>query len=90
MFGRPMLRELRGSSLRVPVAVYIAVTGAVMVTSAASGRWLALLGGLAFATSDGLLGRDRFVAAAPRHRVAVHILYHVGQALIVASTIWDI
>ena len=86
-FAIPIDRNLRGSTLRPAVAAYIAVTGAVLVSGAATGRWLIILGTVAFACSDGLLGENRFVRPAPERRWIVHALYQLGQAAIVIGAI---
>ena len=81
--GRPIERSLRGDALHLPVIAYIAVSGAVVMTGAGTGRALIVLGTLAFAASDGLLGADRFLEPARDRRVWVHVLYQLGQAGIV-------
>jgi alkenylglycerophosphocholine/alkenylglycerophosphoethanolamine hydrolase len=86
-YGLPIGRALRGSSLRVPVAAYIGVTGAVIISGSGTGRWLIAIGTLIFAASDGLLGANRFVEPAPQRRWVVHALYHSGQAAIVAGAV---
>lgn len=77
--GLPILKSVRGSALAVPVALYMATVGAVVVVGWASGRWLLAGGAASFAASDALLGMDRFVEPAPQRRVWVHWLYHLGQ-----------
>ncbi|MEP1125220.1 MAG: lysoplasmalogenase [Ilumatobacter sp.] len=86
-FGRPIERSIRGSSLRVPVLAYVAVTCVVIVAGSGTGRWVIAAGALAFALSDGLLGSDRFVSPRPDRRVWIHVLYHVGQAAIVTGVL---
>ena len=71
--------------MRGPVIAYIGITVAIMLLGTATGRWLVAFGALAFASSDGLLGSDRFVRPAPDRRVVVHLLYHLGQAAILAG-----
>lgn len=85
--GRPIERTLRGSALHLPVLAYIAVTALVVVTGAGTGRVLIIVGTLAFAASDGLLGTGRFLHPKRDLRVGVHVLYQVGQAAIVLGTI---
>jgi uncharacterized membrane protein YhhN len=84
--GRPIERALRGSALHLPVLAYIAVTGIVVVTGAATGRPLIVAGTLAFAASDGLLGAGRFLDDTPDRRVWIHVLYQLGQTAIVLGT----
>lgn len=85
--GRPIERSLRGNALHLPVIAYIAVSGAVVMTGAGTGRALIVLGTLAFAASDGLLGADRFLEPTRDRRVWVHVLYQLGQAGIVLGAI---
>ena len=85
--GRPIERSLRGNSLHLPVIACIAVSGAVVMTGAGTGCALIVLGTLAFAASDGLLGADRFLEPARNRRVGVHMLYQLGQAGIVVGAI---
>ena len=85
--GVDIVRSVQSSSMRWPVTSYIAVTVAIVLLGTATGRWLVALGALAFASSDGVLGSDRFVHPAPQRRHVVHILYHLGQAAILAGFI---
>lgn len=85
--GRPIERALRSSPLHVPVIAYIAVSGAVVLAGAGTARALIVIGTLAFATSDGILGADRFLAPARDRRVWVHVLYQLGQTAIVLGAI---
>ena len=85
--GRPIERSLRSDALRLPVIAYIAVSGAVVMTGSGTGRALIVLGTLAFAASDGLLGADRFLDPTRNRRVRVHVLYQLGQAGIVLGAI---
>lgn len=83
--GIDIVTSVTSSSLRWPVTAYIGITVAVVLLSAATDRWFVALGALAFASSDGLLGSDRFVHPAPHLRYLVHVLYNVGQAMILAG-----
>ena len=85
--GRPIERTLRRSPLHLAVLAYIAVTGLVVVTGAATARPFIVVGTLAFAASDGLRGAGRFLDTRRDTRVAVHVLYQLGQATIVLGAI---
>lgn len=85
--GAPILRAVASTAMFVPVAAYFAVSVAVVLVAAASGRWLLFAGALTFATSDSILGHDRFVDPDADHRTAVHVTYHLGQAAIVLGTL---
>ncbi len=85
--GRPIERSLRTDPLHLPVVAYIAVSGAVVMTGSGTGRALIVVGTLAFAASDGILGADRFLEPTRDRRVWVHVLYQLGQAGIVVGAI---
>ena len=88
--GWPIVRAVRGTPLGMPVIGYMVVIAAMVVMATATHRWPIAAGGVLFAVSDGLLGRDRFVAPAPRRRVVVHMLYHLGQAGFVLGLAWTV
>ena len=71
--------------LATPVGAYVAVISLMVVAAWATGRPLAILGSLAFYTSDSLLGWDRFVRPLPHRSLLVMSTYHLGQALLVLS-----
>ncbi|HTS14298.1 MAG TPA: lysoplasmalogenase [Candidatus Sulfotelmatobacter sp.] len=71
--------------LATPVGAYVAVISLMVVAAWATGRPTAILGSLAFYTSDSLLGWDRFVRPLPHRSLLVMTTYHVGQALLVLS-----
>lgn len=83
----PVLRGTRKRSavLAGVVAVYLVALGAVLVLGVGTGVPAAAGGVVAFAGSDALLAYGRFVGPAPGGRVAVHVTYHVGQALLVVA-----
>lgn len=86
-FGIPILHSVRSSAMFVPVLAYIAVSAAVVLVAAETGRWLMLAGAMTFAASDSILGHGRFVDTAADHRTLVHMTYHVGQTAIVLGTV---
>jgi uncharacterized membrane protein YhhN len=85
VFARPVLTGARRAGLLVPVAAYLAVTLAIVIIGSGTGRPVLVLGTVLFATSDGLIGRRRFVEGAGDSRLAVIVMYHLGQAAIVAG-----
>ncbi len=89
-FGRPIAASVSTSRLAWPVRVYLVVVIAVVVAGGATGSAAIAVGAALFATSDGVLGRARFVSRTPQRRLLVHVLYHVGQAAIVAGAIGSI
>lgn len=83
--GRRVVQAVRRTDLFVPVVAYNLVIAAMVVAAFASGQPLAIAGALAFATSDAILGFDRFVLDGPPHRIQIMVLYHLGQAGLVAG-----
>jgi uncharacterized membrane protein YhhN len=82
-------------ALRVPVVVYLFAICVMMWRAAATvghesparrGEWLALGGAVLFAASDTLIGLDRFRAPLEGARLAIILLYWLGQLGIAAST----
>ena len=86
--GWPIMQRVRGGPFAAPVSAYLAMTVTIVIFATATHRWPIALGGVLFATSDGLLGLDRFVRPAPGRRVVVHVLYHLGQAGFVVGLGW--
>ena len=68
-----------GAGLGGAVAVYVLAVGATAVLAIATRQPLIAVGGALFATSDGILGWNRFVAPVPHGRTAVHVTYHLAQ-----------
>jgi len=83
----PATHRLDGAALSVPVAVYTAAIGAMLVCAWFTGEWLVALGATVFVASDATLSVDRFVRPIPRAHLVVMITYHLGQALIVAGVL---
>ncbi len=86
--GWPIVRSVWGTAMGGPVVTYMVVIAAMVVMATATHRWPIAAGGVLFATSDGLLGLDRFVSPAPQRRVLVHMLYHLGQFGFVLGLAW--
>ncbi len=72
-------RQHGGQPLASAVVVYVVAVGATALLAVASRAPLVMLGGLLFATSDGVLGWNRFVAPLPNGRTIVHVTYHLAQ-----------
>jgi len=83
----PATHRLDGAALSVPVAVYTAAIGAMLVCAWFTGEWLVALGATVFVASDATLSVDRFVRPIPRAHLVVMVTYHLGQALIVAGVL---
>lgn len=80
-----------GALLAAPVAAYMAVIGAMLITGWASEQPLIALGAAVFVASDTVLAIDRFDRPArwvsPYPHLVVMVTYHLGQALIVAGVL---
>jgi uncharacterized membrane protein YhhN len=83
----PATHRLDGRALSIPVAVYSAVIGAMLLCAWFTGVPLVALGATVFVVSDATLSIDRFVRPIPHARLILMITYHVGQALIVAGVL---
>jgi uncharacterized membrane protein YhhN len=86
--GARLLRALRAGgqgALAAPVVAYIAAISAMVAAAAASLDAVALAGALLFAASDTLLAEQRFVRRVPHGDLAVMVLYHLAQGLLVLS-----
>ncbi len=82
-----MTHRLGGRALSVPVGVYMAVIGAMLVLAWCTGEPLVALGATVFVASDAILSVNRFVRPVPHGRLLLMVAYHVGQALIVAGVL---
>jgi uncharacterized membrane protein YhhN len=88
------MRESGRDRLVVPVALYLAAIGAMVVSAiATAGRpdWdaghtaLAIAGAALFFASDSLIGWRRFVRPVRHGDLAVIVTYHLAQALLVLA-----
>lgn len=85
---RPILRGVRGgpeAEMFGPVAAYIGVISAMVVTAFGTGGILAPLGAVLFATSDSLIALGRFVKPRGWFPMTIIITYHLAQALLTVS-----
>lgn len=86
--GRRLVRALRAGGhpeLVAPVAAYLAVISAMVAAAIGSLQPLAIAGAVLFAASDTLLAEGRFIRRVRGGDLAVMVLYHVGQGLLVVS-----
>lgn len=83
----PATQRLGGAPLSVPVAVYTAAIGAMLICAWFTGEPLIALGATIFVASDATLSVDRFVRPLPAAHLVVMVTYHVGQALMVAGVL---
>ena len=88
LLGGRVLRAVRSGdepALAIPVALYILVISAMVVSAGASGSAVALVGALSFYASDALIAWTRFIQPLAWGRVAVMVTYHAAQLALVAS-----
>jgi uncharacterized membrane protein YhhN len=85
--GRPLLAGVRRTApeMTVPVAAYMGVISVMVVCAIGTGDGLAIAGAALFYSSDALIGLTRFVRSTPWAPVAIMVLYHLGQCLLVLS-----
>ena len=87
--GRPIVAGAtwRSPELGQAVIVYILVLAVMVAAASGSGVPLYAVGAVVFAASDGVLGWNRFVSELAHGRLMTHVLYHVGQWLIVLGVL---
>lgn len=88
LLGGRIVRAVRSGdepALVGPVAAYILVISAMVVSAGVSGQPLALAGALSFYASDALIAWGRFIRELPHGRLAVMVTYHLAQIALVAS-----
>ncbi len=77
----------RHRDLTVPVATYVVVISAMLVSALATGSPWLIVGALLFYVSDACIGWDRFVRSAPWLPLAIIVTYHLGQAGLTLSLV---
>ncbi|HEU5082340.1 MAG TPA: lysoplasmalogenase [Acidimicrobiales bacterium] len=90
LLGGRILRAVRAGDEREllgPVAVYILVISAMVVSAGASGSAIALAGALSFYASDALIAWNKFIEELPWGRVAIMVTYHLAQVALVVSLV---
>ena len=93
--GRALVRAAARVGLGIPVGAYLAAICAMAVAATQTGGAAAIAGAWLFVASDALLGWSRLREPRPRpgrggtgrSRTAVHIIYHLGQGLIVLGVV---
>ena len=88
LLGGRILRAVRSSDepgLLGPVAAYILVISAMVISAGGSGSALALAGALSFYASDALIAWNKFIEELPWGRVAIMVTYHLAQVALVVS-----
>lgn len=79
--GGRILQAVRADAPRllVPVAAYLVVISAMVVSAVGSGIAVAVVGAALFYASDALIGWTTFVQDQPWGRVVIMVTYHLGQ-----------
>ena len=81
------LRARGMTSMIAPVAVYIAVIAAMVVSAIAGGNGWGIAGAVLFFVSDSLIAENRFVAPRPWAPIAIIVTYHLALGGLVASLV---
>ncbi len=87
--GRPIIAGAawRDRSLGLAVVAYVVVLSAMWAVAFGVTTAAVIAGATLLVASDAILGWNRFVSPVPRARLATHVPYHVGQALIVLGLV---
>jgi uncharacterized membrane protein YhhN len=86
--GRPIVVAVRAGeepAMAGPVAAYVAVISAMVLSAAGTADPRAVVGAVLFAGSDSLIARSRFVRTEPWMPLAIIVTYHLAQALLVVA-----
>ncbi|MCP3973572.1 MAG: lysoplasmalogenase [bacterium] len=75
------------SRLQLPVALYMTVISAMVVSAAATTNAIATAGAALFYGSDATLGWNRFVSPIANGRLITMITYHAGQTLLILALV---
>ena len=73
------------SDMKLPVFIYTIIITVMVVLAMLTDNPFIMLGALLFATSDYVVGMDRFIKADPRNALAITPLYFGAQALFALS-----
>jgi uncharacterized membrane protein YhhN len=83
----PGAKRQGGTAMMVAVAGYSAIISAMVITATGTNCWLAAVGAMLFATSDSIIGYNRFVKPVDRADVPIMVTYHAGQVLLILGLI---
>lgn len=86
--GRPVVVAVRTGDepeMAAPVAAYVAVIAAMVLSAAGTADPRAIAGAVLFAGSDSLIARNRFVSAERWMPLAIIVTYHLAQAFLVVA-----
>jgi uncharacterized membrane protein YhhN len=83
----PGAKRHGGTAMMVAVAIYSGVISAMVITATGTSSWVAAVGAMLFATSDSIIGYNRFVKPVDRADLPIMVTYHAGQGLLVLGLI---
>ena len=83
----PGARRHGGTAMMVAVAIYSAIISAMVITATGTSSWVAAAGAMLFATSDSIIGYNRFVKPVDRADLPIMVTYHAGQVLLILGLI---
>lgn len=90
LLGRRFISALGKANepgLVVPVAMYMTVIAAMVVSSIATGTAVAIVGAILFMISDSLIAEERFVRHRPWQPMTVIVTYHTALAGLVLGLV---
>ena len=88
--GLIILKSVKASEepeLLGPVAVYMTVISAMVVTAFGTGHWTAIVGALLFYASDALIAWNKFVRPTRQGQLAIITTYHLAQVGLLLSLV---
>ena len=65
----------------------LVVISAMVITATGTRSWVAALGAMLFATSDSIIGYNRFVTSVESADLPIMVAYHGGQVLLILGLI---
>jgi uncharacterized membrane protein YhhN len=80
-------RRHGGNPMLTAVAIYSAIISAMVITATGTSSWVAALGAMLFATSDSIIGYNRFVRPVDSADLPIMVTYHAGQVLLILGLI---
>jgi uncharacterized membrane protein YhhN len=83
----PRAKRHGGTAMVVAVAIYSGIISAMVITATGTSSWVAAAGAMLFATSDSIIGYNRFVKPVRQADLPIMVTYHAGQALLILGLI---
>jgi uncharacterized membrane protein YhhN len=73
--------------MMVAVAIYSGIISAMVIAATGTSSWVAAAGAMLFATSDSIIGYNRFVKPVRQADLPIMVTYHAGQVLLILGLI---